>query len=488
MGSLYKNNKRRRKFLDILKYTDDLEEDEKVQLPVSDTSSDELINDIEQLIDEEMCEYSTNSEFSCTFCSKEFKSKRDVKSHMKVHFQDRPYICSSTACEKTFKTSSNLRRHERICTNTKNVSKEPKQTESFPGDIYDGDDPTEVLWDNDLFEKILSEDTNLPIEEGVLSVPPIDDYNDMLENLIASASPDELNLKNSISNEIPDNLEDVTFANCKRKLSETDLERDDEEEGTKQQRKGEVEKDVPHVTNERQSYKNNTKQENIYEHRNKEKNLDFENLVNEKIFNVLNPNVKRFKEYNFKTNKIAFSVTMPDLPITREKVLHKGFNLGMGVKTAKNDVSNRLLDVKRLTKKSTTNKRSKRGSLGWQLKREMEQYDEIENDTDEDTGCERLNNLDDDTHNGSYYKHQTNKKSTSYNGAILEDIYANTSKTKQFIKQSEKSRNQTLKLKGKDESKRDKTDQFHRRKCVETCSPESSQESPIYSMPVLDFL
>ena len=127
MGSLHKNNKRRRKFLDILKYTDDLEEDEKVQLPVSDTSSDELINDIEQLIDEEMCEYSTNSEFSCTFCTKEFKSKRDVKSHMKVHFQDRPYICSSTVCEKTFKTSSNLRRHERICTNTKNVSKQPNK-------------------------------------------------------------------------------------------------------------------------------------------------------------------------------------------------------------------------------------------------------------------------------------------------------------------------------------------------------------------------
>ena len=118
----------------------------------------------------------------------------------------------------------------------------------------------------------------------------------------------------------------------------------------------------------------------------------------------------------------------------------------------------------------------------------MEQFDEIENDTDEDTDCERLKSPDDGTHNGSYYKHQTNKKSTSYSGAILEDIYANTSKTKQLLKQSENSRNQTLKLKGKDELKRDKTDQFHRRKSVETCSPESSQESPIYSMPVLDFL
>eukprot|EP00091_Calanus_sinicus_P017212 TRINITY_DN3709_c0_g1_i1.p1 TRINITY_DN3709_c0_g1~~TRINITY_DN3709_c0_g1_i1.p1 ORF type:complete len:146 (-),score=39.33 TRINITY_DN3709_c0_g1_i1:75-488(-) len=135
-----------------------------------------------------------------------------------------------------------------------------------------------------------------------------------------------------------------------------------------------------------------------------------------------------------------------------------------------------------------TKKRSKRGSLGWQLNREMEQVDEVENDTDENTDCERLDNLDDDTNHGTHIKHQTKKKSSSYNGAILEDIYANTSKTNQHLKQSEKRGNQTLKLKGKDESKKDKTEQFHRLKSVETCSPESNQNSPIYSMPVLDFL
>lgn len=55
------------------------------------------------------------TDFPCSICGKGFTRKGDLKIHMVVHSEDRPYECRIPGCDKSFKTSANRCRHERSC-------------------------------------------------------------------------------------------------------------------------------------------------------------------------------------------------------------------------------------------------------------------------------------------------------------------------------------------------------------------------------------
>ena len=51
--------------------------------------------------------------YQCTICSRKFKLQHSLDKHMKVHNEERKYVCSQ--CGNTFKRASHLRFHtERI--------------------------------------------------------------------------------------------------------------------------------------------------------------------------------------------------------------------------------------------------------------------------------------------------------------------------------------------------------------------------------------
>ena len=52
--------------------------------------------------------------YTCEKCSKNFKSKRSLVDHQKIHTGEKPYFCTYEGCEKRFTQFSSLQKHERV--------------------------------------------------------------------------------------------------------------------------------------------------------------------------------------------------------------------------------------------------------------------------------------------------------------------------------------------------------------------------------------
>merc|ERR1711892_1349071 len=123
--------------------------------------------------------------------------------------------------------------------------------------------------------------------------------------------------------------------------------------------------------------------------------------------------------------------------------------------------------------------------LGWQLKLEMEELEEIDDEVDKKTECDRLKDLENKLPNCSKHTDKIKHNSTDYNKKVLENIYANASKTKQTLRQGDPKSNYASTINIIESVK---SAAKNRRKSSESVSQESSQENPAYNMPILDFL
>lgn len=60
--------------------------------------------------------HSDKKPFSCSICSKEFRTSREVYLHSFVHTEDRPVKCPNSDCQKSFKTTGDLHKHQAVHT------------------------------------------------------------------------------------------------------------------------------------------------------------------------------------------------------------------------------------------------------------------------------------------------------------------------------------------------------------------------------------
>ena len=49
--------------------------------------------------------------YECDVCEKSFRTSSDLKKHMRIHTNEKPYECD--VCEKRFRESGNLQKHMR---------------------------------------------------------------------------------------------------------------------------------------------------------------------------------------------------------------------------------------------------------------------------------------------------------------------------------------------------------------------------------------
>ena len=84
--------------------------------------------------------------YKCEFCGKYFKKNWELKQHMRIHYDEKPFKCET--CDKTFRVNGNLINHKRIHGDIKafncdfcGKSYKQKQTLNQHLKIHTGDKP-----------------------------------------------------------------------------------------------------------------------------------------------------------------------------------------------------------------------------------------------------------------------------------------------------------------------------------------------------------
>ena len=276
-------------------------------------------------------------------------------------------ILSCSICDVEFPSSEELESHNRI--------------HSVPNTS-----PFILNVEKEIFDEILTQETDTASGESVeLSESLLHNYEDLLDNLISSVSPNELLQKISITNEIPEDFS-VTNSELQFKTETTkSIARHsppingDQVTWELKKRKvipvEEEERDTSQKLKKIKSDKDNHSVEDI----------EFENEVNKKIFKILSRDSQGFSKKHVKTGSLRFSLTTPwlppsqiapdqDLALMPKLISPKKSPAGLNRRfQAREKFLSRLTISTALDKSDYANfKRSKRGTLGYHIKMELD--------------------------------------------------------------------------------------------------------------------
>ena len=283
-------------------------------------------------------------------------------------FEEHP-ILSCSICDVRFPSSEELESHNRI--------------HSVPNTS-----PFILNVEKEIFDEILTRETDIVTGESVeLSESLFHNYDDLLDNLISSVSPDELLQKISITNEIPEDFSVInselqfTAENTKSIARHSPPIKGDQVSGGLKKRKV-----IPGEEGERVTSQNLKKRKSDKDSHSVE-DIEFENKVNKKIFKILSRDSPGFSKKHVKTGCLRFSLTTPWLPpsqiapdqdpalmpkLISPRKSPAGLN---GRFQAREKFFSRLSSSTALDKSDYANlKRSKRGTLGYHIKMELDQH------------------------------------------------------------------------------------------------------------------
>lgn len=81
-----------------------------------------ILREVSPSLDSKTTRKRSNKKSVCGVCKKIFSRTSDMKTHLRTHTGERPYVCNIENCGKTFTTCSNLRRHQRLHTTPGNTT------------------------------------------------------------------------------------------------------------------------------------------------------------------------------------------------------------------------------------------------------------------------------------------------------------------------------------------------------------------------------
>ena len=251
MGCVPKVIKKKRRILEIFKSHQS--EAEEADGP-DECFTVDLSNEIESHSEEDSPDY------NCSICDRICPSLDQLESHKKIHSVD--------------KTSSLILTVER-----------------------------------DIFNNILAADSDpVPDTPAKISESLLDNYDELLENLISSVSPDELLEKISITNEIPEDYSVI------KQVSVADQEPTDDNKCSKSVFKAKSKGQKRTAADEKEENWNETKRLKSKSERFSVEEVEFQNSLNGKIFNVLSKDSRGFSHREVETESLRFSLTTPLLP------------------------------------------------------------------------------------------------------------------------------------------------------------------------------
>ena len=97
----------------------------------------------------------------CKFCGKELSSKQNLREHLYIHTNEKPYVCTVPGCDQKFRQGSLLSMHRRIHSEIEKTKS--NKTTTAPQCIYIK--LTDHLKENLNIDKPLDPDTILFLKE-----------------------------------------------------------------------------------------------------------------------------------------------------------------------------------------------------------------------------------------------------------------------------------------------------------------------------------
>jgi uncharacterized Zn-finger protein len=105
--------------------------------------------------------------FKCEMCFRKFSEKGTLKTHLKVHSELRPFICSAKGCNKTFRSNSNLKNHQKLHENKKSDEFSP-----FSNDVTESEQSHMQIFNFNLIDSLPDYKTYDFNEDYTISVMP----------------------------------------------------------------------------------------------------------------------------------------------------------------------------------------------------------------------------------------------------------------------------------------------------------------------------